>query len=131
MDGDTIIAAVTGVTKKWTKQRKAEERQASAAVNRAYAMAPRRRIISALLRQGRYAEALEAARELKRIDPTSTRSAPFLRAAREAVTATEQNPASSSSRPTLAARIQRLPVTKQAEIQSLKQSFHCLTRAVD
>lgn len=44
MDSDTIIAAVNGVTKKWTKQRKAEERQHSAARNRRHALASRRRI---------------------------------------------------------------------------------------
>ena len=38
MKSDAIIGAVQGVTKKWTKQRKAEEREASARVNRTYAM---------------------------------------------------------------------------------------------
>ncbi len=34
MKSDAIIGAVEGVTKKWAKQRKAEERQASARANR-------------------------------------------------------------------------------------------------
>ena len=34
MKSDAIIGAVQGVTKKWAKQRKAEERAASAAANR-------------------------------------------------------------------------------------------------
>jgi hypothetical protein len=38
MDADTIVSLVTGVTKKWCKQRKAEERQKSRICNRRYAM---------------------------------------------------------------------------------------------
>ncbi len=38
MKSDAIIGAVQGVTKKWAKQRKAEEREASAKLNRRYAM---------------------------------------------------------------------------------------------
>jgi hypothetical protein len=38
MKADKIIGAVQGVTKKWAKQRKAEERNAAAARNRSYAM---------------------------------------------------------------------------------------------
>ncbi len=38
MKSDAIIGAVKGVTKKWAKQRKREERDASAKLNRAYAM---------------------------------------------------------------------------------------------
>ncbi len=38
MDSASIIAAVTGVTKRWTKQRKAEERDASRTVRRGEAM---------------------------------------------------------------------------------------------
>ena len=38
MKSDAIIGAVQGVTKKWAKQRKAEEREASARTNRSYAM---------------------------------------------------------------------------------------------
>ena len=38
MDSEAIIGAITGVTKKWTKQRKAEERRASAALNRRVAL---------------------------------------------------------------------------------------------
>jgi hypothetical protein len=38
MKSDAIINAVQGVTKKWTKQRKREERDAAAARNRRYAM---------------------------------------------------------------------------------------------
>ena len=34
MDSDAIISAVTGVTKTWTKQRKAEERSRAAEANR-------------------------------------------------------------------------------------------------
>ena len=34
MKSDAIIGAVEGVTKKWAKQRKAEERKASATANR-------------------------------------------------------------------------------------------------
>jgi hypothetical protein len=41
MKSDAIIGAVQGVTKKWTKQRKAEERERSAALNRRYAMTTR------------------------------------------------------------------------------------------
>src|SRR5215472_3562605 len=37
-----IIALVEGVTKKWAKQKKAEERHASAAANRLYALTSRR-----------------------------------------------------------------------------------------
>jgi hypothetical protein len=44
MKSDAIIAAVQGVTKKWTKQRKAEERKRSAALNRRYAMTTRRTV---------------------------------------------------------------------------------------
>ena len=38
MKGDAIIGAVQGATKKWAKQRKKEEREASARLNRRYAM---------------------------------------------------------------------------------------------
>jgi hypothetical protein len=38
MKADKIIGAVEGVTKKWAKQRKAEERHAAAVANRRYAM---------------------------------------------------------------------------------------------
>ena len=38
MKSDAIIGAVQGVTKKWAKQRKKEEREASALMNRRYAM---------------------------------------------------------------------------------------------
>ena len=38
MKKDAIIGAIQGVTKKWTKQRKREEREASASQNRHYAM---------------------------------------------------------------------------------------------
>ena len=38
MKSDKLISAVEGVTKKWAKQRKAEERQASARLNREIAM---------------------------------------------------------------------------------------------
>ncbi len=41
MKSDAIIGAVQGVTKKWAKQRKAEERQASARLNRRYVMVRR------------------------------------------------------------------------------------------
>lgn len=41
MKSDAIIGAVQGVTKKWQKQRKQEERQNSARVNRMYAMTRR------------------------------------------------------------------------------------------
>jgi hypothetical protein len=44
MKSDAIIGAVQGVTKKWTKQRKAEERERSAALNRRYAMTKRRAV---------------------------------------------------------------------------------------
>ena len=36
MKSDALIDAITGVTKKWTKQRKREERERSAALNRRY-----------------------------------------------------------------------------------------------
>ena len=38
MKSDAIIGAVQGVTKKWAKQRKREEREASAALNRRWVM---------------------------------------------------------------------------------------------
>ncbi len=38
MKSGAIIGAVQGVTKKWAKQRKAEEREASAHLNRRYVM---------------------------------------------------------------------------------------------
>ena len=38
MKSDDIIGAVTGVTKKWAKQRKAEERHANAKANRRFVM---------------------------------------------------------------------------------------------
>ena len=38
MKRDAIIGAVQSVTKKWAKQRKKEEREASASLNRRYAM---------------------------------------------------------------------------------------------
>ena len=41
MKSDAIIGAVQGVTKKWSKQRKAEERKASASLNRRYVMTRR------------------------------------------------------------------------------------------
>ena len=41
MKSDAIIGAVQGVTKKWAKQRKAEEREASARLNRRYVMVRR------------------------------------------------------------------------------------------
>jgi hypothetical protein len=41
---DKIIGAVQGVTKKWTKQRKREEREASAALNRRHVMTSHRRV---------------------------------------------------------------------------------------
>jgi hypothetical protein len=44
MDGKAIIGAVQGVTAKWTKQCKAEERHASAELNRRYVMTKRRAI---------------------------------------------------------------------------------------
>ncbi len=44
MDSDKIIGAVQSVTKKWAKQRKAEERAASARANRRYAMTRRRHV---------------------------------------------------------------------------------------
>ena len=43
MDKDAIISAVTGVTKKWAKQRKAEERNARAEANRKWVMTARDR----------------------------------------------------------------------------------------
>ena len=36
MKSDALIDAITGVTKTWTKQRKREERERSAALNRRY-----------------------------------------------------------------------------------------------
>jgi hypothetical protein len=42
MDAGSIIADVTSVTKKWTKQVKAEERRASAAARRPYVYASSR-----------------------------------------------------------------------------------------
>jgi hypothetical protein len=42
MDSKAIIGAVQGVTAKWSKQRKAEERHASAERNRRYVMTSRR-----------------------------------------------------------------------------------------
>jgi hypothetical protein len=44
MKADKIIGAVQGVTKKWAKQRKREERNAAAAMNRHYAMTRRRSV---------------------------------------------------------------------------------------
>jgi Topoisomerase 6 subunit A/Spo11, Toprim domain len=44
MKSDKIIGAVQSVTKKWAKQRKREEREASAASNRRYVMTRRRHI---------------------------------------------------------------------------------------
>ena len=44
MKADKIIGAVQGVTKKWAKQRKREERDAAAAMNRRYAMTRRRSV---------------------------------------------------------------------------------------
>jgi hypothetical protein len=44
MKGSSIIAAVQGVTKKWAKQRKAEERHASARRNRGIVMMRRRHV---------------------------------------------------------------------------------------
>ena len=44
MKADTIIGAVQGVTKKWAKQRKREERDAAAAMNRRYAMTRHRSV---------------------------------------------------------------------------------------
>ena len=41
MKSDAIIGAVQGVTKKWQKQRKQEERQSSSYTNRMYAMTRR------------------------------------------------------------------------------------------
>jgi Topoisomerase 6 subunit A/Spo11, Toprim domain len=38
MKSEALVDAITGVTKKWTKQRKREERDRSAAVNRHYAL---------------------------------------------------------------------------------------------
>ena len=38
MKSDAIIGAVQGVTKKWSKQRKKEEREASARLNRRHVM---------------------------------------------------------------------------------------------
>jgi hypothetical protein len=43
MKADKIIGAVQGVTQKWAKQRKQEERQASAELRRYDAMTRRRR----------------------------------------------------------------------------------------
>jgi hypothetical protein len=42
VDAEAIIGAVEGVTKKWAKQRKAEERRASARSRRAYVFRPAR-----------------------------------------------------------------------------------------
>jgi hypothetical protein len=44
MKADKIIGAVQGVTKKWARQRKAEERHAAAMENRRYAMTHRRSV---------------------------------------------------------------------------------------
>jgi hypothetical protein len=44
MKAEKIIGAVQGVTKKWAKQRKAEERSAAATVNRYYAMTRHRTV---------------------------------------------------------------------------------------
>ena len=44
MKSDAIIDAVSGVTKKWAKQRKAEERDRSARANRAYVMVRHRHV---------------------------------------------------------------------------------------
>jgi hypothetical protein len=44
MKADKIIGAVQGVTKKWAKQRKREERDAAAAMNRRYVMTRRRSV---------------------------------------------------------------------------------------
>jgi hypothetical protein len=44
MKADAIIGAVEGVTKKWMKQRKREERDASAQTNRRYAMTRRNHV---------------------------------------------------------------------------------------
>jgi hypothetical protein len=44
MKADKIIGAVQGVTKKWAKQRKREERNAAAALNRRYVMTRRRSV---------------------------------------------------------------------------------------
>ena len=42
MNGDILIAGIQSVTREWTKQRKAEERQASARARRATMWRPRR-----------------------------------------------------------------------------------------
>ena len=44
MKADKIIGAVQGVTKKWAKQRKREERDAAAAMNRRHVMTRRRSV---------------------------------------------------------------------------------------
>ena len=44
MKASSIIAAVEGVTQKWTKQRKREEREASARLNRSFVMVRRRTV---------------------------------------------------------------------------------------
>ena len=48
MKADKIIGAVQGVTKKWAKQRKSEERNAAAMTNRHYAMTRRRSVAFAM-----------------------------------------------------------------------------------
>jgi hypothetical protein len=44
MKSDALIDAITDVTKKWTKQRKREERERSAAANRRHFLIPQRTV---------------------------------------------------------------------------------------
>ena len=74
MKASSIIAAVEGVTQKWTKQRKREEREASARLNRSYVMV-RRRTVTSATRPGRsWGRPISTPPRKTRCQPTPGRS---------------------------------------------------------
>jgi tetratricopeptide (TPR) repeat protein len=85
--------------------------------------AARRRIVYGLLRLGRTGEAIDAARELVRLDPQDSRSATFERAAREVAAREAAGEVEGRARPPADAPINSLPLITTGEFQQCCADF--------
>jgi tetratricopeptide (TPR) repeat protein len=85
--------------------------------------AARRRIVYGLLRLGRTGEAIDAARELVRLDPQDARSAAFERAAREVAAREAAGEVEGRARPPADAPINSLPLITTGEFQQCCADF--------
>jgi hypothetical protein len=94
-----------------------------AAALRPRSNAPRRRLVNGLLRLGRPAEALAAARDLRRIDPADPRYARVLLTARRAAEGGAPSKPETPGGVSLQQRIHELPVVSWPELRRLQSRF--------